>query len=524
VTVGEALTEARSQAGLSVDEVSERTKIRGTVIRSIERDDFEACGGDLFVHGYVRAIAGAVGIDAQPLIREYDLGRTGGRSERANGSAGRHTKGVPRATPPAPDAAPTAFDLPAVTAEPPGNDDTESPAPPADLNTTRFDIPVVRQDPATTSYDLPRVPEAHPTAELPALELPALEFPAVEFPGAVRPAVAPPAAAQPPGTAETRYDLSALPEDPRAAPEDLMAAGYEPGPTAEPGDAGSATTILPALGPAPAGPQTTTAWSVPGQNSAWSVPEESGTEQPGPPPARTARKNRRGLLGVGALVVVLAAAVIGVHLATGSTAAKNAAATSVPSTNASAAAKASAAARASASAAAAHASAAASAQASKAAGANTEAQPVTSLPVAAVMAFGPDGYADGDDPGSAKDAIAGNASAPWTTQWYDTPTFGMLKHGTGLLLDLGGKVTVTSVSLDLSQYQGADLQLRVGNGAALQDLKVAATANNVSGNVKLTLPHPAAARYLLIWFTQLPPNGSGEYQESVSHVAVTGRH
>jgi cytoskeletal protein RodZ len=69
VTVGETLTEARYQAGLSIDELSERTRIRGTVIRSIEQDDFDACGGDLYVRGYVRAIAGAVGIDAQPLIR-----------------------------------------------------------------------------------------------------------------------------------------------------------------------------------------------------------------------------------------------------------------------------------------------------------------------------------------------------------------------------------------------------------------------------------------------------------------------
>ena len=501
MTVGEALTEARYQAGLSVDEVSERTKIRGTVIRSIEQDDFEACGGDLFVHGYVRAIAGAIGIDAQPLIREYDLGRTGDRGERAHGPAGRHTKSSPRT--PAPDAAQTVFDLPAVTEEPAGQDAPESPASPADLNTTRFDIPVVHQDPATTSYDLPRVAETHPTAEFAVAEFPALEFPALEFPEAVPPAVAPPAAAQPPGRAETRYDLSALSEDLPGATEDLMAAGYDPRPTAEPGDAGAAT-VIPALGRGPASPQATAAWPVLGQG---------GAGEPGPAPARTARNNRRGLLGVGALVVLLAGAVLGVHLATGSTAVKNTAATSVPSPNASAS-KASASAQASASAA---------AQANNAAADKAGAQPVTSLPVAAVMAFGPDGYADGDDPGDANDAIASHASQPWATQWYDSPTFGMLKHGTGLLLDLGGKVTVTSVSLDLSQDQGADLQLRVGNGTALQDLKVAATADNVAGNVKLTLSHPVAARYLLIWFTQLPPNGSGHYQESVSHVAVSGR-
>ena len=52
----------------------------------------------------------------------------------------------------------------------------------------------------------------------------------------------------------------------------------------------------------------------------------------------------------------------------------------------------------------------------------------------------------------------------------------MLKHGTGLLLDLGGQVTVTSVRIDLTKYRGASLQIKVGNGTAPQDLRVAATA------------------------------------------------
>ncbi|HEY6494127.1 MAG TPA: hypothetical protein VIZ43_12685, partial [Trebonia sp.] len=143
--------------------------------------------------------------------------------------------------------------------------------------------------------------------------------------------------------------------------------------------------------------------------------------------------------------------------------------------------------------------------------------------VASVAAFGPDGFADGDNPGNAQYAVARNPAAPWQSQWYATPDFGMLKHGTGLLLSLGGKVTVTSVRLDLGQFQSSDVQIRVGNGSALQNLKVAATANNAGGAMKLTLSHPAAAKYLLIWFTQLPPDGLGHYQASVAHVVVSGR-
>jgi hypothetical protein len=243
--------------------------------------------------------------------------------------------------------------------------------------------------------------------------------------------------------------------------------------------------------------------------------------------AGRARRKRRGLFALAAVVVLAAAGGLGVYLGTGSTATANTAATTVPSPAASAAAQASAA-RASASAAAkssaaAQASTSAAAKASQEAAAKAGAARVVSLPVVSAVAFGPDGFADGDNPGNAKYAIARNAAQPWQTQWYVTPDFGMLKHGTGLLLDLGGKVTVTSVRLDLGQYRSTDLQIRVGNGTASQDLKVAATASNVGGAVKLTLRHPAAARYVLLWFTQLPPDGAGHYQESVSHVVVSGR-
>jgi cytoskeletal protein RodZ len=465
VTVGETLTEARSQAGLSVDELSERTRIRGTVIRSIEEDDYEACGGDLYVRGYVRAIAGAVGIDAQPLIREYDLGR-------ASSPNGRHAKDPPGMPPPG--AALTSFDLPAVTGVRVGDGG------PADLNATRFDLPAVSTDPAATVYDLPSVPE-------------------------VRPAVMPPAAAQPPGTTETRFDLAAVPGD-------LMASGYDLRPTG-PAEADSATKIMPALGSEPAGPQ---------EPAGQPVPVQAGTK-----PAGRAGRRRRGLFALAAVVVLVAAGAVGAILATGSTAGKNTAATTVPSASpaaarASAAAKASASAAAKASAAAA-ASTSTAAKARQAAAPKAEAQRVISLPVVSATAYGPDGFADGDNPGNAKYAIARNASQPWQSQWYSTSGFGMLKHGTGLLLDLGGKVTVTSVRLDLAQYRSSGLQIRVGSGTAPQDLRVAVTASDVSGALKLTLRHPVAARYLLIWFTQLPPDGSGHYQASVSHVTVTGR-
>ena len=68
--IGESLAAARHRAGLSVAQVSERTRIRETIISSIESGDYSACGGDFYARGHIRAIAKAVGADAEPLIPE----------------------------------------------------------------------------------------------------------------------------------------------------------------------------------------------------------------------------------------------------------------------------------------------------------------------------------------------------------------------------------------------------------------------------------------------------------------------
>ena len=72
MSIGETLAAARQQAGLTVAQVSQQTRIRETIIRAIERDDFSSCGGDFYARGHIRSIASAVGTDPVPLIREYD--------------------------------------------------------------------------------------------------------------------------------------------------------------------------------------------------------------------------------------------------------------------------------------------------------------------------------------------------------------------------------------------------------------------------------------------------------------------
>ena len=72
MSIGETLADARRQAGLTISQVSHLTRIRESIIRDIEQDDFSACGGDFYARGHIRSIAAAVGTDPVPLISAYD--------------------------------------------------------------------------------------------------------------------------------------------------------------------------------------------------------------------------------------------------------------------------------------------------------------------------------------------------------------------------------------------------------------------------------------------------------------------
>jgi cytoskeletal protein RodZ len=72
VSIGKTLEAARTAAGMSVEQVSEATRVRQTLVRQIEDDDFSQCGGDFYARGHVRNIAHAIGIDPAPLVAEFD--------------------------------------------------------------------------------------------------------------------------------------------------------------------------------------------------------------------------------------------------------------------------------------------------------------------------------------------------------------------------------------------------------------------------------------------------------------------
>lgn len=121
----------------------------------------------------------------------------------------------------------------------------------------------------------------------------------------------------------------------------------------------------------------------------------------------------------------------------------------------------------------------------------------------------------------AKNVLDG-APAGWHTQYYDSAHFGGLKAGTGMIIDLGKPTQVTSLTVQFGSTPGADVQIKVGNSAArsaanLNSMITIASKNDVSGSTTFTAAHPVTARYLVIWFTKLPPlpGQPGHYEAQI---------
>jgi helix-turn-helix protein len=362
VAIGETLAEARRDAGLSLAEVSQRTRIRQTIILAIEDDDYGACGGDFYARGHIRSIAKAVGADSEPLILEYD------QHYRAKGAY------------------------------------------------------------ATVSLD----------------EL-----------------------------------LAASAADERPHGPDLSAVW---------GMGASAAAAVRRTAGSPALRRTATQARGRARRPNWTV---------------LAGLALALLFGLAVYLFVMRAlpaapAVAGKQAPASHAPARHLAAGQPPTRGPSSAARAS--------------------QRAAAASPAPAAAPQPLIPVRAT-ALGSHG---GDNPRLARHVLGGHGRS-WRSDWYTSPSFGNLYRGTGLLLDMGRPVTITAAQVTLGHAAGATFQLRVGESPTLAGTRVAARAAGAGGVVRLRLRSPARGRYVIVWFTRLPPDRSGTFQAAVYHISLRGQ-
>jgi hypothetical protein len=147
------------------------------------------------------------------------------------------------------------------------------------------------------------------------------------------------------------------------------------------------------------------------------------------------------------------------------------------------------------------------------------------LTAISAAAVGPDGTSDGDHPELAPFVLGSHSAMSWVTHWYESAKFGNLQDGTGLLLDMGRTVTVRQIELALGGspgFWGADVQIRIGDTPDLAGLPPVATASDVGGWVTADLRAPASGRYVQVWFTKLPLDQQGTFQEHVYGITVHG--
>lgn len=134
-----------------------------------------------------------------------------------------------------------------------------------------------------------------------------------------------------------------------------------------------------------------------------------------------------------------------------------------------------------------------------------------------------------EDSQTAKNAIDGSLKTAWSSQWYASPDFGRLKAGSGLIVDMGRAVKFGIVTVTFNAAPGASVEVLVGNSAArskqnLDSMTKVASASNPTGTVTFHVTGQATGRFLVIWFTRLPPQpgASGKYEAQVFNVAVRG--
>ena len=154
--------------------------------------------------------------------------------------------------------------------------------------------------------------------------------------------------------------------------------------------------------------------------------------------------------------------------------------------------------------------------------------PATVLLPQSAAAYGPGG---GDNPGQASLAIDGSATTDWTTDSYQgSAVFGNLYRGTGLMLDMGKSVNVSTVTVTFGSVAGTHVRVEVGNTGAgtgtgpPPGFTTLGRSGNAAGPVTFTGHGTESGQYILIWFTKLAlqPGQSGHFQADVFDVVVKG--
>lgn len=149
----------------------------------------------------------------------------------------------------------------------------------------------------------------------------------------------------------------------------------------------------------------------------------------------------------------------------------------------------------------------------------TAAPSLQPLQILAANGFDPQG--DGTENNSqAPRVFDGNPSTEWTSERYNSASFGGLKKGTGVAVDLGPNVQPKQVRLVLPVV--ADVEVYINGDDSLNGATKVGAKAGALGTVTFPVPATAKGQYLIVWFTQLTQDGEGKYRAHLAEVQVFG--
>jgi eukaryotic-like serine/threonine-protein kinase len=145
------------------------------------------------------------------------------------------------------------------------------------------------------------------------------------------------------------------------------------------------------------------------------------------------------------------------------------------------------------------------------------------LQIQGAQAYDPFGSPNSENDADAPKAADGDPATSWNTEHYNSPEFGRLKPGVGLVLDAGSPQEVSRIDLRLLA-PGASIEV-YGSDSVPTSLDQwgtrLASRPGAPNRFSVDLPEGTDYRYYLVWFTKLPPAPDGhQFQDGIAEATL----
>ena len=145
--------------------------------------------------------------------------------------------------------------------------------------------------------------------------------------------------------------------------------------------------------------------------------------------------------------------------------------------------------------------------------------PPEPLAILKVEAYDPEG--DGAENNNLTPKVYdGDNGTGWFSENYRSDTFGGLKKGLGVIVDLGPNKKPQTVELNIPNP--SDVEVYVGPDNRLEGATKIGEKTDADGTVKFDVPADVSGQYIVVWFTKLNADDNGKRRAWLDEVVVTG--